>query len=124
MSVMNGGADDFWRDPPDAKHIEREQERGNGTTPHNPPRPGELDVKINQINRDAGLAFCHAWDYAAGGFLIGDDKISPIQVGLHISDIVRAYPTKLHEGVRFRVIPSKTKPGSTFEYFGKIISLI
>ena len=118
----NNSVASFWDDEvmPEQRHADPITVKG--TPPRNRPRPGELDVRVYEISNK--FAFCNAWDYNNNGLLIGRDSISPVQVAIHVSDIIHAYPERLREGARFRVIPSKSRPDSTFEYFGKLVAAL
>lgn len=88
------------------------------------PGKGEMDVEVYKIDHDKNLAFARGID-PEGGWVLARDGISACQVALRIAQIKDEYARKaLRKGARFRAILSRTREGSTFDYFGEVIKTL
>lgn len=100
--------------------------KGNGIYRryHNLPRPGEVDVEVYHIDRNKGMAFARIIDYEKGGWIVSPrDRLSPSSVAMHYDKIKDdGWKRSLRNGARFRVILSRTREGSSFDYFGAVVA--
>lgn len=86
------------------------------------PGAGEMDVEVYKVDRDRGLAFSRGINPHTGGWILGRDGVSACQVALRIGQIKDdGMKQSLRPGSRFRAILSRTREGSTFDYFGEVV---
>jgi hypothetical protein len=89
------------------------------------PGPGEMDVIVYKVDRERGLAFSRARNPNTGDWILGRDGHSACQVALRIGQIKDdGMKESLRPGSAFRAIISRTREGSTFDYFGEVVKAL